>query len=67
MLNPWGDLIAMARSWCLVEPGGYGLVGVPTGPGDYNKENIIDEAKQENITEATPLCDHLTQKTVTAN
>ena len=32
MLNPWGDLIAMARSWCLVKPGGYGLVGVPTGP-----------------------------------
>jgi hypothetical protein len=33
MLNPWGDLIAMARSWCLVKPGGYGVVGVPTGPG----------------------------------
>ncbi len=36
MLNPWGDLIAMARSWCLVKPAGYGIVGVPTGPGDYN-------------------------------
>ncbi len=32
MLNPWGDLIAMARSWCLVKPGGFGMVGVPTGP-----------------------------------
>ena len=32
MLNPWGDLIAMARAWCLVKPGGYGLVGVPAGP-----------------------------------
>jgi hypothetical protein len=32
MLNPWGDLIAMARSWCLVRPGGFGVVGVPTGP-----------------------------------
>jgi hypothetical protein len=32
MLNPWGDLIAMARSWCLVKPGGYAMVGVPFGP-----------------------------------
>ena len=55
MLNPWGDLIAMARSWCLVKPGGYGLVGVPTGPGDYIKENIIDGSKKENITEAPSL------------
>jgi hypothetical protein len=21
MINPWGDLITMARSWCLVKPG----------------------------------------------
>jgi len=41
MLNPWGDLIAMARSWCLVKPGGYGIVGVPTGPGDYNYVEIF--------------------------
>jgi hypothetical protein len=33
MLNPWGDLIAMARAWCLVKPGGKALVGVPSGPG----------------------------------
>ena len=32
MLNPWGDLIAMARAWCLVKPGGKALVGVPSGP-----------------------------------
>ena len=30
-LNPWGDLIAMARSWCLVKPGGHALVGLPSG------------------------------------
>ncbi len=42
MLNPWGDLIAMARSWCLVKPRGYGIVGVPTGPGDKNKIEIFD-------------------------
>ncbi len=33
-LNPWGDLIAMARSHCLLKPGGQALVGVPTGPKD---------------------------------
>ncbi len=32
MLNPWADLITMARAWCLVKPGGLALVGVPTGP-----------------------------------
>ena len=32
MLNPWGDLITMARAWCLVKPGGKALVGVPSGP-----------------------------------
>ena len=32
MLNPWGDLIAMARAWCFVKPGGQALVGVPSGP-----------------------------------
>ena len=41
-LNPWGDLIVMARSWCLVKPGGYGLVGVPTGPDNiaFNSHKI---------------------------
>ncbi len=33
-LNPWGDVIAMARSHCLLKPGGQALVGVPTGPKD---------------------------------
>jgi hypothetical protein len=31
-LNPWGDLIAMARSLCVLKPGSPALVGVPTGP-----------------------------------
>ena len=29
-LNPWGDVIAMARGWCLLKPGGKALIGVPT-------------------------------------
>lgn len=30
-LNPWGDLITMAQTWCLMKPGGRALVGVPSG------------------------------------
>ena len=33
-LNPWGDLIAMARAWCVVKPGKRALIGIPIGPGD---------------------------------
>ena len=32
-LNPWGDLIAMARAWCVLKPGGRALIGIPIGPG----------------------------------
>ena len=38
-LNPWGDLITMARAWCLVKPGGYALVGVPSDKVDNIKYN----------------------------
>ena len=30
-LNPWGDVIAMARAWCVMKPTGRALVGLPTG------------------------------------
>ena len=42
-LNPWGDLIAMARAWCLLKPGSLALIGVPTGPIDkivFNSHRI---------------------------
>ena len=29
-LNPWGDLITMARAWCVLKPGARAIVGVPT-------------------------------------
>ena len=32
-LNPWGDLITMARAWCVLKPGGRALIGIPIGPG----------------------------------
>ena len=49
MLNPWGDLIAMARSWCLVKPGGFGIVGVPTGPDriGFNSHKVKDSWSAE--------------------
>ena len=31
-LNPWGDLIAMARAWCVLKPGKKALIGIPIGP-----------------------------------
>ena len=30
-LNPWGDLLAIARSWCVTKPGGALVLGIPTG------------------------------------
>lgn len=32
-LNPWGDLIVMARAWCVLKEGGQALIGMPLGPG----------------------------------
>ena len=29
-INPWGDLITMAKTWCLVKKGARALVGVPS-------------------------------------
>merc|ERR1712232_336924 len=29
-LNPWGDLQAMARVWCLLKPRSYMFLGVPS-------------------------------------
>ena len=33
-LNPWGDLITMARIWCILKPGKRALIGIPVGPVD---------------------------------
>ena len=29
-LNPWGDLITMAKSWCILKSRAFALVGVPS-------------------------------------
>ena len=33
-LNPWGDLVTMARAWCVVAPGGRAIVGLPMAGKD---------------------------------
>ena len=35
MLNPWGDIITIARAWCVTKDGGYLTIGVP-----YANESI---------------------------
>ena len=42
-LNPWGDLIAMAKAWCLTKQNGKALIGVPVGSEDkivFNSHRI---------------------------
>lgn len=44
-LNPHGDLIAMARAWCLVKDLGFAIVGVPMGVDQvvFNLHRIYGE------------------------
>lgn len=30
-LNPWGDILALARAWCVTKTGGFLYLGLPTG------------------------------------
>ena len=42
-MNPYGDRQAIARAWCATKPGGYLVLGVPTGPADrieYNAHRV---------------------------
>ena len=27
--NPWGDLMTVARAWCVTKPGGVFIIGIP--------------------------------------
>ena len=42
MLNPWGDLMTMARAWCLAKEGAMALVGVPVAQDEvvYNEGRL---------------------------
>jgi hypothetical protein len=37
MLNPWGDIITIARAWCVTKDGGSLTIGVP-----YNYEHELE-------------------------
>ena len=37
-INPWGDLITMAKTWCIVKTDGLALLGLPS---QFNKATGI--------------------------
>lgn len=40
MLNPWGDILTVARAFCVTKPGGYLVLSVPNNPEyEYVKFN----------------------------
>ena len=38
-MHPWGDLVTMARAWCLIKPGGIAVIAVPTAKKDTIEYN----------------------------
>ena len=44
-INPWGDIIAMARAWCLLKPKGRALVGITAGKDEicFNSHRFYGE------------------------
>ena len=38
-MHPWGDLVAMARAWCLLKKGGSAVIAVPTSKQDTIEYN----------------------------
>ena len=67
-MNPWGDLITMARAWCLVKPGAKAIVGMPVGLDElqFNAHRIYGPiqlphffANWEQVYTATDINKHL--------
>jgi hypothetical protein len=46
-LNPWGDILAIARAWCVTKPNGFLYLGVPTGVDgiQYNAHRIYGKIR----------------------
>ena len=42
MLNPWAGIIALAKLWCMLEPGTKMAIGLPAGPDTvvYNRAKV---------------------------
>ena len=38
-MHPWGDLVTMAKAWCLVKNGGSAVIAVPTAKQDTIEYN----------------------------
>ena len=52
-LNPWGDLIATGRAWCVTKPNGFLLLGLPGGSEDnirYNAHRMYGKYRWPLIT-----------------
>ena len=52
-LNPWGDLIATGRAWCVTKPNGFLLLGLPGGSEDnirYNAHRMYGQYRWPLIT-----------------
>ena len=43
-LNPYGDLEAVAQTWCALKPGGYFFLGVPSLDKDASKDMLVFNA-----------------------
>lgn len=46
-LNPWGDILAVARAWCVTKPGGGLYLGLPTGKDDilHNAHKVYGKVR----------------------
>lgn len=51
-LNPWGDLLAVARAWCVTKPGGALALGVPSGMDavEFNAHRVYGKIRWPLIT-----------------
>mmetsp|Transcript_41727 Transcript_41727/g.49987 ORF Transcript_41727/g.49987 Transcript_41727/m.49987 type:complete len:391 (-) Transcript_41727:89-1261(-) len=41
-LNPWGDILSLARAWCIAQPGAHLYLGLPTG-----KDSVLFNAYRQ--------------------
>lgn len=46
-LNPWADILSIARSWCVVKADGFLALGIPTGKDqiEFNAHRIYGQAR----------------------
>jgi hypothetical protein len=51
-LNPWGDMLALARAWCVTKPNGFLYLGVPTGVDKvvYNAHRVYGKIRYPLVT-----------------